>query len=169
VNHNYIIQSLHRNGAVFNQLFISVTDEERNFRYQPEKWSLLEILCHLYDEEREDFRSRVMQILETPELPLKKIDPVGWVTERKYSEKKYEDVLNQFLQERNNSVEWLMSLKNPEWNNEYVHPKFGGMKAEMILANWLAHDFLHFRQITRTRYEYLRQTSGTDINYAGNW
>ena len=32
------------------------------------KWSMLEIICHLYDEEREDFRSRLAKILFEDQL-----------------------------------------------------------------------------------------------------
>jgi hypothetical protein len=43
------------------------------------------------------------------------------------------------------------------------------MSAEMFLANWLAHDFLHVRQIIATRFHYLSHTTGESLGYAGNW
>jgi hypothetical protein len=39
----------------------------------------------------------------------------------------------------------------------------------MIFANWLAHDYLHIRQILRLKYEYLKSISEEDLSYAGEW
>ena len=35
--------------------------------------------------------------------------------------------------------------------------------------NWLAHDYLHIRQIIRLKFAYLQQLSKEDLSYAGNW
>jgi len=169
INHSDIIEKLSLNAATFQSLFTGLFEEEYLWKPVPEKWCLLEVICHLYDEEREDFRGRLKQVLETPELPLPKIDPVGWVNERKYLEQNFSDMLSKFLGERKHSVEWLHSLKSPKWKNAYKHPKFGPLTAEMFLANWLAHDYLHFRQITFLKYHYLKTHFDTDLNYAGNW
>ena len=169
MNHNKIIQELTRNKLVFNELLTGLTDEEFLWKQNPEKWCLLEIICHLYDEEREDFRTRTKQVLESPELPLPKIDPVGWVIERKYLQQNFSEKLKDFLSEREQSVKWLQSLKNPKWENAYNHPKLGKMTAKLILANWLAHDYLHIRQITKLKYDHLKSKSDADLSYAGNW
>lgn len=169
MNHNKIIQELTRNKLVFNELLTGLTDEEFLWKQNPEKWCLLEIICHLYDEEREDFRTRTKQVLESPELPLPKIDPVGWVIERKYLQRNFSEKLKDFLSEREQSVKWLQSLKNPKWENAYNHPKLGKMTAKLILANWLAHDYLHIRQITKLKYDHLKSKSDADLSYAGNW
>jgi hypothetical protein len=169
MNHNKIIQELTRNKLVFNELLTGLTDEEFLWKQNPEKWCLLEIICHLYDEEREDFRTRTKQVLESPELLLPKIDPVGWVIERKYLQQNFSEKLKDFLSEREQSVKWLQSLKNPKWENAYNHPKLGKMTAKLILANWLAHDYLHIRQITKLKYDHLKSKSDADLSYAGNW
>ncbi|HEX5003479.1 MAG TPA: DinB family protein [Bacteroidia bacterium] len=169
MDHTYVINELERNKSVFRELLSRCSEKLRYWKTQPEKWNLLEVVCHLYDEERDDFRSRVRHVLETPHQPMPAIDPAGWVTSRKYSEKKYDSVLDAFLAERSESVKWLRSLKEPHWTNVYQHPSLGNMSAELFLNNWLAHDYLHFRQITRIKFEFLKQLSGTPMDYAGNW
>lgn len=164
-----IIQELARNKLVFKELLNGLPEEEYLWKQNPDKWCLLEIICHLYDEEREDFRTRTKQVLTSPELPLPKIDPVGWVNERKYLQQNFSEKLKDFLFEREQSVKWLQTLKNPGWNNAYNHPKLGKMTARLFLSNWLAHDYLHIRQITKLRYEYLKFKSAEDLSYAGNW
>src|SRR6186713_2999568 len=119
MNHTDIILRLAQNQKTFAALFQGIPSEEITWRPKPEKWNLLEIVCHLYDEEREDFRARLKHVLESPGAPLPSIDPVGWVTERKYLQQDYEDRLKKFLEERTQSVAWLQSLSNPPWYNAY--------------------------------------------------
>jgi len=166
---NNIPDELERNRRVFENLFRHKQKEEYLWRPAPEKWCLLEILCHLYDEEKEDFRARTKHTLETPKEPLPQIDPQGWVISRKYIEQDYGEKLNQFLKEREQSLEWLRSLSKPAWENYHKHPKFGKMTARMFLANWLAHDYLHIRQILNLKFQYLKNLTNEDLTYAGNW
>jgi len=165
----YIIQMLSKNVAVYKALLTSETTSTYLWKMNPDKWCLLEIICHLYDEEREDFRTRTKQVLEKPELSLPPIDPVNWVKERNYIEQNYVETLDKFLNERQQSIDWLQSLKNPKWNNTHLHPKIGEISGKMFLANWLAHDYLHIRQIIKLKFNYLNQFSEESLIYAGNW
>lgn len=146
-----------------------MTEKLYLWKPSPEKWCLLEIVCHLYDIEREDFRARTKHLMESTTAPLPSVDPQGWVETRSYIQQNYHDKLNDFLMEREQSIKWLQSLSNPKWENVYEHPKFGKMTAKMFLSNWLAHDYLHIRQITKLKYDYLKQLTNEDLNYAGNW
>jgi len=167
--HSRIITQLNSNREVFAQLFTNKNKNEYLWKPEPSKWCLLEIVCHLYDEEREDFRTRVKTTLENPGKLPPPIDPVGWVKARKYTEQNFEDMTQNFLSQRTTSVKWLKSLKTPKWENADSHQELGDLSAEHFLANWLAHDYLHFRQINRLQFQYLKHTSGKDLSYAGNW
>jgi len=169
MDHGAIVNKLEDNRDVFKSLFKGVIPEEYLWRPKPEKWCLLEIICHLYDEEREDFRARLKHTLEQPGVPMQKIDPQAWVTERKYMSRDFEEMVKMFLEERAESVKWLKSLLSPSWKNIYLHPAAGELSAEMFLSNWLAHDYLHFRQITFTKYHYLKANFSTRFDYAGEW
>lgn len=164
-----IFNELHRNKDVFNYLLNDLSEEEYSWSQEDGKWCLLEIVCHLYDEEREDFRMRVKCVLENPDIPPPPFDPIAWVTERNYMSQDYKQVLEKFLDEREESVMWLNSIINPSWDNTYNHPKIGPMGANLFLSNWLAHDFLHIRQIIKLKFDYLKEISGEPLKYAGNW
>jgi hypothetical protein len=164
-----IIQHLETNRLVFQSLLTGKEVEEYQFRPDEKSWSILEIVCHLYDEEREDFRTRVKNTLESPHLAPPSINPQGWVTERKYVEQNYDEKLNAFMNERDASILWLKSLLNVPWENIYEHPVAGKISAYSFLANWLAHDYHHIRQINRRNYEYLKFSSGVNLAYAGDW
>ncbi len=165
----YCIAQLARHRDVFKQIFSGLTKEDLRWKPAPEKWCLLEVLCHLHDEEREDFRARLKHVLETPDQVMPKIDPVAWVTERKYMEQDSAVMLEKFLAERDRSVEWLRGLKDAKWTNAYMHPTVGPVSCDLLLVNWVAHDLLHFRQITRLRYEQLRTITIEPLDYAGAW
>ncbi len=166
---SHIVQSLEDNGFVFQSLLGSASPELVTWRPAPGKWNLLEIACHLRDEETEDFRRRVQQTLENPEVAPPSIDPQGWVMSRDYAGQEYGAVMQSFGDARRASVAYLRALQNPKWKNAWNHPKFGPHTASLFLHNWLAHDYLHIRQIIALKHAYLKQVSGEDLGYAGDW
>ena len=168
MDHQRIIENLQANLPVFRELLTNKSEKEYTWKPEQSKWCLLEIVCHLRDEEQEDFRTRVAYPLEDPTKPLPGIDPQGWVIEREYMKQDYNQVLNTFLDERRKSINFLRSLENPSWKNTTEHPILGPLSAEHFLANWLAHDYLHVRQIEKLQHQYLAATSGIDLSYAGN-
>ncbi len=165
----YIIKELAKNKKVFKSIFENIDKQEYLWKPAPGKWCLLEILSHLYDEEKEDFRARMQHTFENPGEPMKPIDPVGWVLKRKYIEQDYKNALEKFLAERDKSVEWLSGLHDVKWDNVYHPVQLGKISAAMFLSAWLAHDHLHIRQITRTKYQYLKHLTSHDLLYAGKW
>ena len=169
MNYSRIITQLQENKAVFRQMLKGCEKPEYRWKPQPEKWCIQEAICHLYDEEREDFRLRLKCALETPHLTPPPFDPLKWVAERNYMEQNFEEKLTAFLKERSQSVRWLKSLKQPNWDNQLVFSNGSTRSAKAYLVNWLAHDYLHIRQITRLKYDYLKNISGDSLQYAGNW
>ena len=154
MNHQKIIKELQINYSVFKALLSASDPNQYLWKPAPKKWCSLEIVCHLHDEELEDFRTHTSQVLQPPEKPLAPNDPEGWVEKRGYIHQNYGEVLSKFLYEREHSVEWLSSLSNPRWENAVQHHEVGEMTAGMFLANWLAYDFLHIRRIIKLKYDY---------------
>ena len=173
MNYKNIIDRFRENQLVFQQLLKSVSIKEHSWKPSPKQWCILEVLCHLRDIEVDDFRLRLQLVLEAPEKDPPSIDPPAWVEQRAYLQQDFEEVLEDFLQERMASADWLESLLTakpaPAWDNTYQHKEFGPLSAQRYLLNWLAHDYLHIRQITKLRYDYLKHISGETLDYAGNW
>ena len=167
MDHKNIIISLSQNNEVFKAQLLGKSHEEYTYNPTSDKWCMLEVLCHLVDEEKEDFRTRVEYVLRDPTEQLPMFDPTEWPSARNYMAQDYEAKVAEFLAERQKSIEWLESLVYPRWENTYQHPK--PMSAELFLANWLAHDYIHIRQLNRLAFEYLQHQSGEDLSYAGNF
>lgn len=169
MDYSPIIDSLEQNHAVFKSLLENQNTDAYLYRPSPGHWCLLEIVCHLCDEEREDFRQRLKTTLEQPGETPPPIDPENWVKDRNYLEQDYGLKVQEFLQEREKSIQWLRSLENPQWTNAYKHVHLGDLSAHHFISNWLAHDYLHIRQITRVKYNFLKVMTSESLKYAGDW
>jgi hypothetical protein len=169
MDRDQLIARLRSNGDILRALLSALDAAEIGFRPAAGKWCALEVVCHLYDEEREDFRARLRSTLEQPEEPWPKIDPAAWVEERTYMAQDFHSVLAGFLKEREASLDWLRGLTDAPWNNAYMHPKVGPVSCDLLLTNWVAHDLHHIRQLVNLRYEYLRANSTVPLDYAGTW
>lgn len=165
-----IIDKLEDNLDVFRSMLQGLSQAEKLFRPHAKHWCLLEIICHLLDEEKFDFRVRVFHTLSSPEVPPPPFNPLEWVSEHDYMGQDFDKVLSAFIDERQRSIKKLRSLENPNWQSGYTHKTEGRLTANHYLNNWLAHDFLHLRQITKVKYEYLKSsTPEINFNYAGKW
>lgn len=155
------------NTRVFIELLAGIQEEQYNWRPAPDKWNLKEVLYHLRDEEREDFRPRIQSLLEDPSKPFKPIHPEKWVKGRNYATKEFNRAFNSFMQQRQISMEWLKSLDDPDWTIAYQHEKLGPLSAMLLLENWVAHDLLHIRQIVNIKLAYLDHIASEPLDYAG--
>ncbi len=168
MNHEKIKEHLRINSDVFKYLFQTVSDEQARWKPGRDRWSILEVNNHLYDEEREDFRKRLELVLNNPEDPWPPIDPEGWVVQRKYNDQNLKRSLQNFFNEREKSLLWLDTLDLPDWQATYRHPEMGPMSAELILANWLAHDLFHIRQVSDLHFAYLTEgVKPVSLDYSG--
>lgn len=169
MNLAYFIERFSKNRGVFESLARGVSLEQARWRPAPEKWSILEVVNHLFDEEREDFRQRLELVLDDPAKPWPKIDPRNWVTTRGYNQRELSASLDNFFAEREKSVAWLMQLSSPNWQNSNEGPN-GKLSAGDLLASWLAHDFLHIRQLSRLHWQYVGAIADPyKTTYGGPW
>ncbi len=170
MNFSKIVDALDRFRVVLPALVSGLDDKAVRWRPPNGHWSVLEIVCHLMDEEVEDFRKRVELTLRDPAEPWPPIDPEGVAVSRAYNEQQMDEVLQRFLDEREKSVRWLRELENPDWDHAYEHPRFGPIQAGEVLAAWAAHDQLHVRQIAKRLFEMCQQDAEPyGVHYAGDW
>jgi len=166
----FFIERLRNNCTAIEALAAGVDDAQARWKPSAHAWSILEVINHLGDEEREDFRRRVDFTLHRQGETWPPIDPPGWVTERRYNERDLADSLARFLAERARSLEWLAGLAAPDWSLSYEHPVAGRLTAGDLLASWVAHDLLHIRQLAGLHHAHLAIAApGRDIRYAGDW
>lgn len=169
MNFDLFITQMTNNAATVRNLTQGIAEEQSRWKPNPESWSILEVVNHLYDEEHADFRMRLDYILHHPGQPWPPINPQGWVTERQYQQRTLEESVNRFLYEREKSLAWLKELANPHWQTEAKTP-FGTMMAGDMFASWLAHDLLHLRQLLELHWAYtIQSVQPYRVDYAGEW
>lgn len=151
-------------------LVAKVRDDDARWKPPSGAWSILEIVCHLVDEEVEDFRTRLRLTLDDPQAPWPSIDPEAAALTRRYLDRELQPQVSKWVDERAASVAWLRSLREPVWDRAYQHPRWGPISAGMLLGAWAAHDMLHLRQIAKRQHELAgRDASPYPTGYAGPW
>lgn len=170
MNLDAIVERMARTPEVLRAMVGGLPESAARRRGMNGAWSILEIVNHLADEESEDFRARQRSTLENPAKPWAGIDPERAAIDRAYNERDLDESLARFAREREESIRWLRSLRDPDWSRTYHHPSIGDLRAGDLMASWAAHDPLHLRQIAKRLYELVGEDSpGFSTDYAGRW
>jgi hypothetical protein len=164
-----LYQELVNSTEMIRALLLGIAQEEAQIKPTPESWSILEVVCHLYDEEREDFREHLDFILHRQNEEWHRIDPQSWVTERKYNEQNFAQMQEKFFAERQKSLKWLQEISGSDWDITYTS-QYGSVSAGEMFSCWIAHDNLHIRQLVELRRARIETiTKPYPIEYAGEW
>ena len=170
-----LYQELARGAEVIKVLVSGITSEEARIKPSPDEWSVLEVIYHLCDEERWDFRQHLDHILHRLDQPWPPKVPVGWETARLNNERDLTKSVDEFLAERKRSLAWLKALSSPDWETSVIAPLGHQddqirVKAGDMLTSWVAHDNLHMRQLVELRRaRVMRMVEPYDVEYAGSW
>jgi hypothetical protein len=164
-----LIFEMAENALRIRALAASVSDEQARWRPTKDTWSILEVIGHLLDEERLDFRVRLDYTLHRPGELWPPIDPRGWVQAHRYNEQDLGECLSAYLSARRASLIWLNGLADPDWQAIYEAP-WGPITAGDLFAAWVAHDLLHTRQLVELSWAYSEfQLEPFSTRYAGTW
>ena len=165
-----IIPQMRANAQRIRALVEGVSAVQAHWKPDPETWSVLEVVNHLYDEEREDFRVRLELILHAPGADWPPIDPPGWVTARGYNQRDLAESLRGYLAEREESLARLAKLGGADWTKSEPTPWGGSITAGDMLAAFAAHDLLHMRQLVELHWAWeLKLSAPYHPAYAGDW
>ena len=118
-------------------------------RPAPAEWAPVEIVCHLRDEEVEDFGARLRVVVDggTSFVP---IDPERWAADRRYLDDDGPRALTAFRERRAASLAYLAGIGPERLTTVVEHRRSGGLSGLDILAAWVEHDRLHLAQLAAT-------------------
>ena len=164
-----LYQELTNSTEIIRALLAGVTQEDSQVKPNAESWSILEVVCHLYDVEREDFREHLDFILHRQNEEYHAIDPQEWVSGRKYNQQDFKEMQSKFFDEREKSLQWLTGLHDTNWDITYT-TEYGSASAGEMFSCWVAHDNLHIRQLVELkRFRIEKITQPYEVEYAGEW
>jgi len=118
-------------------------------RPAPAEWAPLEIVCHLRDEEVEDFGARVRVVVEGSDH-FAAIDPERWAAERRYRDADPAAALAAFTDRRAANLEFLAMVPLDRLHATVTQSGSGTLSGLDLLAAWVTHDRLHLAQLAAT-------------------
>lgn len=135
----------------------------------PGKWSILEIVCHLRDMEREAYLARYRRILSEERPTLPDIDGDQLALERDYRSESLATAQREWRALRQETLKLLRSVKAEDWPREGVHATAGPLSLETLLRRQaVGNDRAHLEQIeaARRRYEVVTRLEQTPAEAA---
>jgi len=141
-------RELERLPALLQHLVGDLDDDAARRRPAAGEWAPVEIVCHLRDEEVEDFGARLRAVLDRADR-FAPIDPERWAVERRYLDQRLGDVLQELLERRRSSLEFLAGIDPARLRNA-MHSSGGQLSGLDLLVAWVTHDRLHAHQRTGT-------------------
>ena len=157
------IRQLTANAEAIRALVQTFSAEQAPWKPDPDTWSLKDVLEHLYNEERIDFR-RHLKGMFGESLPPREYIHV----------EDSRQALTDFMAEREASIAWLAALDSPDWEAT-TELRFGPsetltLSAGDMLVSWVEHDILHMRQLVELMHGWNeKQATPYSVRYAGEW
>ena len=142
-------RELGRLPAVLDALLVGLDEAGARTRPAPDEWSPVEIVCHLRDEETEDFGARLRVIVNGAD-EFAPIDSERWAEERRYGEESLPVVLEALRVRRHASLGLLASVAPDTLTGSRSHRRLGRLSGLDLLAAWVAHDRIHLAQLAGT-------------------
>ncbi|HEY7283428.1 MAG TPA: DinB family protein [Actinomycetota bacterium] len=126
----------------------------------PETWSPWQVVGHLTHIEESDWIDRTRVILEHgTDRAFDPIDREAGFT--RFHDWSLERLLDRFAELRASNLETLGDLvAEPDLARRGVHPTFGVVTLDQLLAAWVVHDLNHTGQIVKTMAKQYREAIG---------
>ncbi len=169
INISEIIRQLTSDAQAIRALTQTISDEQAQWKPNAETWCMQEVMEHVYNEERLDFRQHLKEMLNDPPQPW------GAFHQEYIHVQSCRQALESFLTEREASIAWLKALGSVNWKVSST-TSFGTsgnvvtLSAGDVLVSWIDHDFLHLRQMIELHHAWTeKQASPFSVQYAGGW
>ena len=135
--------------AVLSEILVDLSASAWTESSHPDEWSLVEIISHLRDVEREVNLPRI-QIFLRDENPFITADDTDmWVSERGYAKNDGETALRELVAARLETLDALKKLSPADWQRSGRHAIFGPITLKEQLGFMAEHDRVHLRQVFR--------------------
>ncbi|MDD5543408.1 MAG: DinB family protein [Acidobacteriia bacterium] len=121
----------------------------------PGKWSIVEIVCHMRDMERDAYLKRYQRMLSEENPSLKDIDGDYYALERSYRKDKLSAALKEWKDLRREVLRLLKNVKQDQWQRGGVHEIDGPLTVETLLRRQAkGNDEAHLGQIEDIKKRY---------------
>lgn len=160
------IEILERTPLVLKTLLTGLSNDWIHNNEGEETWSAFDVMGHLIHGEKTDWLVRTELILsDKPDKTFAPFDRFAQFEESKG--KTTSQLLQEFEQLRTKNLELLKSkaIASEDLHKTGIHPAFGAVTLEQLLACWVAHDLGHIAQISRVMAKQYKDEVGPWRNY----
>ncbi len=137
-----------------------LTDDESRKPEAPGKWSILQVLDHLTDQEAVS-AYRLRSVIAEDEPTLRGYDQDRWAARLRYGNAPAGQVLSELAALRARNLRLYGALDDREFERVGLHSERGRESARRLCELTAAHDLVHRRQIARIRAAIGKPFSGT--------
>ncbi len=157
---------LERTPQVLEKLLAGLNDNWISNNEGENTWSPYDVIGHLIHGEKTDWIPRMMIILDEKEN--KRFEPFDRVAQFEESRgKSLKQLLHEFKALRIGNLKILKSHNFSEGilKKKGIHPEFGEVTLQQLLATWVVHDLAHLCQISRVMAKQYGEEIGPWIKY----
>lgn len=165
---NRSLEVLERTPSVLRSCLLGLSDAWLRNNEGGNTWSPYEVVGHLIVGEKTDWIVRIKTILSASEDKL--FEPFDRFAHLKEDQSKpMAELLDRFTALRTRNLEEVRSMEIAEADlmRTGIHPEFGEVTLEQLLATWTVHDLGHVAQISRVMAKQYKDEVGPWVNYLG--
>lgn len=131
------------------KFFKSIPDKKQNYRYEPGKWSVKEVIQHIIDTERV-FMYRCLRMARHDKTPLMGFEQDDYIQPSMAHQKDMDDLIDEYKAVRHHSIVFLKSLQDIDL--KFVGNSSGNqMSARAAACIVLGHEIWH-KEVLKERY-----------------
>lgn len=155
---SYLLGALEASPELFTHLLHDLRDEEADFRPDPTRFTLREVMAHLADWD-DIFLGRLQRTRDEHEPFLPDLDEGRLVLDHNYSTSDVKEQLRLFGERRRQIVDFARQLSPQGWQRFCQHERAGRLSLEALVTLIPLHDAYHLRQVVQWRQRYSRDQS----------
>lgn len=143
------IEALEENMNDFVNFIENIPVEKHEFRYQPEKWSIKEIVQHIIDAER-IFAYRALRFARFDKTALASFEENDYVAVSQSDKRSMSDLLQEFLLVRKSTIKMFENFSEEMLSN--IGIASGGEVKVLAIAFIISGHAIHHQKVIAARY-----------------
>jgi hypothetical protein len=148
--HRRLVSRLREQAEDVRRLTSGLTEDQMAERTAPDRWSLKELVCHLY-RIQQVFTSRIETVLSEENPAIVSYEPEGDTEFGKVAVRPAAESLGNFLADRDRLTTRLERLTPAEWHRKGTHPEFPHYDIHFQVEYMAHHEAHHLYQIFQRR------------------
>lgn len=144
------IAILRSTAASLDTILRNISLKESKARPIKDEWSVVEIISHLFDVDKEVNIPRIKELKSNQDPFFTAINTDDWAKIKNYQDNQLAEMVSYFIQTRINLIDEILSLNNNDWKKTISHTVFGPTSVLEIIKFMAQHDRIHVQQIHKT-------------------